>query len=165
MNAKSIFLLGIALLIAMAGKAQITEVKHVACNGGSIKEGPGFTSLSVAGELAAGRFSASTLTGTFGYLDEDASLTGINTATIQPDNILIYPNPNNGSFVVSVYCDKPATVELKLCNLLGSTYQQRKAVLSAAENKFVFFDQPAGVWFITLEMDGIKETRKVVVVK
>ena len=79
------------------------------------------------------------------------------------DNILdenivnIYPNPSNGDFTIEV---KLLPLSITVTDLLGRLIETKEQIDG---NLILFKNLPAGINIITLEYDGTKITKKVMV--
>ncbi|PBQ31649.1 hypothetical protein CNR22_07665 [Sphingobacteriaceae bacterium] len=78
-------------------------------------------------------------------------------------NVLsIYPNPAHDQISVSL----PASVDtykVKLTNILGAVVYEDKAVKNTKENVINLSNKPKGVYFLTVETNNEKATKKIVI--
>ena len=82
------------------------------------------------------------------------NLVGINSANIEPLNVRIWPNPNNGNFEISIEGEALGSVQtLKITNLLGQTvYEEELNCSSTSCIKSIDLKGiPAGTYFLNLE--------------
>ena len=83
---------------------------------------------------------------------------GINELNATNDSFIIYPNPNNGSFVI----ESGSEMNLSLVNELGQIIRTI-SMSGSTTHKVSITDIPRGVYFITGKKDGLFINQKVVV--
>ena len=78
-------------------------------------------------------------------------------------NVVVYPNPSNGSFVVNVSSANTEQCTVTMTNVVGAVVLQQTCVT----NKKIAFnlDEPAGIYLITVSTPNGKYTGKINVVK
>jgi len=87
-----------------------------------------------------------------------ATCIGIDDIDREGRNINIYPNPNNGTFMI----DSDQNMTLEVINALGKTVTTVQ--LQAGSSKEVTVgDLPAGVYFIRSQTDGSKINKKLII--
>jgi hypothetical protein len=83
--------------------------------------------------------------------------------------LTIYPNPSRGPFMVNVQFRKvPLDLTLTLRNSSGKTLDVRTYPPQPSGDIIAVFDlthQPVGLYVLTLEAPGLKQTRPVLLVK
>lgn len=153
------------ILASLNASAQINTLKHVAANGGSIKSGGTYSSISVAGEMAVSSFSTSSFSGTIGYLDEDDVLfpTAVKFVSGTIGEITLFPNPNKGAFTLKIVSQNNVEARLSLVDVLGRLGQQKTVQVSFGQNIIPYYDIPNGVWLLKIEAEGQETSRKFIV--
>lgn len=93
----------------------------------------------------------------------DFLFTGI--ATIEANDWNIYPNPNDGSFTLSVMAGKNEPVTMKLVNTLGEVVDTRTMdVRTGTQSFFISNDNLAqGIYFVQLTTEAGTSIRRVVI--
>jgi Secretion system C-terminal sorting domain len=157
-------ILCLLLILGIHTSAQVSQRKYVAANGGTIAKSNIFSSQSVVGQMASGSFSAGIFSGTIGYLDYgDSVFAQVNTNNFYL-TLNVYPNPNNGSFTLSIVPPRVSKVTILLINVLGQILVKREEMLNLGPNTFAFSNIPKGVLFIKTIVDNSQVgTHKVVV--
>ncbi|HNW97164.1 MAG TPA: PKD domain-containing protein [Bacteroidales bacterium] len=76
--------------------------------------------------------------------------------------ITVYPNPNNGSFTVSI--DNPEKYnELSISNVVGQTIISENLVNNKYEKTFDFSDLPKGIYMIKLSGENTNFYKKIII--
>ena len=78
----------------------------------------------------------------------------------------LWPNPNNGSFYLSIHLPGHQDVDLRLFNALGQIVEARR--LTDAYRTTVYFEGvnlASGVYQLQISSDSFRTTKKVVVSK
>jgi hypothetical protein len=142
------------LILGIHTPAQVSQRKHVAANGGTIVKSNIFSSQSVVGQMASGSFSAGIFSGTVGYLDYgDSVFAKVNTNNFSL-YLQVYPNPNSGSFTLSITPPRPSKVTIRLINVLGQIIGVREEMLNLGPNTFAYSNIPKGVFTIEAIVDN-----------
>ncbi len=87
---------------------------------------------------------------------------GINQLSAGNNQLLIYPNPSPGKFILKLQNNQNGYT-MEICNVMGEKIYQ--SVLSNAQNTIDFTTQPAGMYFIYFKSDEGIEIGKVLVTK
>ncbi|MEO8446000.1 MAG: choice-of-anchor tandem repeat GloVer-containing protein [bacterium] len=97
---------------------------------------------------------------------------GINNASsIVPENFKLsqnFPNPFNPSTVIKYELNRSAFVSLKVTNVKGQEVRTLENSLRSSGEHSVEFeagDLPAGIYFYTLESNGLTQTKKLLLLK
>lgn len=89
--------------------------------------------------------------------------TGINEANSLEQNVSIFPNPAHEHVNVMLPASA-SSYKIKVTNVLGSVVYEEKAVKHGKEATVInLANKPKGVYFLTIESDGEKMSRKIVV--
>ena len=89
-------------------------------------------------------------------------LVGLSEKTGLSANLSVYPNPAHDQINITL----PSSVEtykVKLTNILGSVVYEEKALNSSKDAVINLANKPKGVYFLTVESNNEKATRKIVV--
>ncbi|NVO01902.1 MAG: T9SS type A sorting domain-containing protein [Bacteroidetes bacterium] len=79
---------------------------------------------------------------------------GIETTTLNPSNIKVYPNPSKGKFTVKVETSNSLSVDLSISNLVGQTVYTEDLTINGLFTKEINLSSlPKGIYFLKLE-DG-----------
>lgn len=79
-------------------------------------------------------------------------------------DMAIYPNPNNGSFTLSIQVSANTELNLKISNALGEVLNEANLQLSAGVNSIPVNEKlSSGVYFIQLTINGQRQIRKLMV--
>jgi Leucine-rich repeat (LRR) protein len=83
----------------------------------------------------------------------DACIVVNTTANDIRNNVTIYPNPNNGSFIISIENNQPVNAELKIFNSLGQQVliEQIKQAEGTYTGQFDLREYPAGIYYLQVE--------------
>lgn len=90
---------------------------------------------------------------------DDVIVTFINCTGIDEivglENVMVYPNPNDGTFSVNINSSKSITLDLKVYNAIGVKYiEQNQIVINGKYSSTINLqDIKSGLYFITLESD------------
>jgi hypothetical protein len=85
---------------------------------------------------------------------------GINSTTVE-NNLLVLPNPNNGTFKVQISGLNKSKAEVILINNLG---QEISKQIILPNQEFVEFQNiNSGVYLLLLKDEGINTTKKIIV--
>ncbi len=77
---------------------------------------------------------------------------------------IVYPNPNNGIFMVSLPSDLSETATFRLSNILGTTILLQAEKAGAGQFKLKAINKlPIGVYVLTVQTDGSVRNVKVIV--
>lgn len=84
-----------------------------------------FYSILFASTLALSAFAAGRSAGSLDYSNQPSTATtevkgNALTSTLEPEDLSIYPNPNNGEFTVQFTLKKAKTVSLEVYDILGN---------------------------------------------
>ncbi len=93
----------------------------------------------------------------------NVTITGVENHN-KDDSFSVYPNPNNGSFTLSVHAlDNSTTIEIK--NILGQViYSEKLSVFSGEYAKQLDMkEKGSGVYFVSLKTTNNEVTKKVIV--
>jgi PKD repeat protein len=84
---------------------------------------------------------------------------------IEGDNWGIYPNPNDGSFMLSLDLSKAENVEMKVIDVLGSVVDSRNFDLRSGSHKLFISNKSfaAGVYYVRVKTETWTSERKMVV--
>lgn len=95
----------------------------------------------------------------------DEGTTGINTYDYQNLNVAIYPNPNNGNFMLSYTASKSETVSMKLIDLLGREVYNNTLKLNNGVNpvEMSIPNLKKGIYLFELTSESGKYTDKLVI--
>ena len=68
------------------------------------------------------------------------------------ENVSIYPNPNDGTFNLSIRSSRILTIDLKIFDALGTSYfeQKQQIIDGAYSSRISLSEMNAGIYFITL---------------
>ncbi|MDF2453193.1 MAG: hypothetical protein K0S26_2697 [Bacteroidota bacterium] len=95
----------------------------------------------------------------FDGTEENSSLSRLSSmSTIdgEPMPAIIYPNPNNGQFIVDLSSDR----ELEISNILGERVINQ--FLSKGQNQINIIDQPAGIYFVKIKSGDKQQVIKII---
>lgn len=90
--------------------------------------------------------------------------TGINTPVAAlADDMRVYPNPSNGLVFVEFSSEVAGTVALRVQDVLGRRFTSGKIQVHPGPNQVQWDaqDAPNGLYFITIERDGLLSSRRV----
>ncbi|MCW3083838.1 MAG: hypothetical protein JWP12_1204 [Bacteroidetes bacterium] len=93
--------------------------------------------------------------------------TGVGIATYESDNaFMVYPNPNNGAFNVSVKLDKQADVVIRVVNVIGQEVMT-KLIPNTVEGTYNIdlSAQPTGIYFVQMKAGDKVVVKKINIVK
>ena len=122
----------------------------------------GSTSSSLAG-LTAGSYSVTvtddiqagcTATAT-AVVGEPLSIGEVNNSI----ELSLYPNPNNGTFVVSI--SKEGNYNVAVRNVIGQTVES--VALNGTTKEISLNNIDAGIYFVTIKSEGYEKTEKIIV--
>ncbi|MGE5680158.1 MAG: M20/M25/M40 family metallo-hydrolase [Bacillota bacterium] len=90
---------------------------------------------------------------------------------VNPSGIFLmqnYPNPFNSSTTISYYLVKPSNVKLKIIDILGNQVTETKEKPEDSGFHSLYFDAsslPSGMYIYQVEADGIRDTKKMLLLK
>jgi hypothetical protein len=91
---------------------------------------------------------------------------GITEISAPKEIMNIYPNPNNGSFSISINLEKREDIEIIVYNYTGQQIFRKKVELNAGDIQTIDLkDQADGVYFIQLKTTDYFETKNVIISK
>ncbi|MBT6745292.1 MAG: T9SS type A sorting domain-containing protein, partial [Flavobacteriales bacterium] len=73
--------------------------------------------------------------------------------------LLLYPNPNNGTFVVSI--SKEGNYNVVVRNVIGQT--KENVDLNGTNKEISLNSIEAGIYFVTIKSEGFEKTEKIIV--
>ena len=89
---------------------------------------------------------------------------GINETVAFKNNMSVYPNPNNGSFTVSIELDKATDIEITVYNIVGQKVHYKKAENTAnGTYKIDLTNQTNGIYFIQLKTPFSTEVKPLII--
>ena len=95
----------------------------------------------------------------------DSSTVGISAVPAFANKIILYPNPNNGRFIIRVQSinDLAENVKIEICNLIGeqvysTTFKKQQPSSEIDLSKF-----PKGIYFVKMAAGGETLTEKIVI--
>lgn len=88
----------------------------------------------------------------------------VNISLIESINFSIYPNPNNGDFIVSLASMQNET-ELKLVNSLGEVVWRNRSINSEVSRVDLANQIPAGLYFLTILRENATSTQRLVILE
>ena len=88
--------------------------------------------------------------------------TGIETVQTEVSTI-VYPNPNDGKFVIEINLDKTDNLNISLSNAIGKTVYTNKISNSLAHIEQIDLELPSGLYFLVIENSQQKTVRKIIV--
>jgi hypothetical protein len=101
------------------------------------------------------------------YLDDIniSTVTGIVNEAQKSISVNIYPNPNNGSFTLSIHSTDNANGSLEISNMVGQLiYTEKLNEFSGDYTKHLDLTKyGSGVYFVSLIVQDNKVTKKVIV--
>lgn len=91
--------------------------------------------------------------------------TGFNsTSTVASNNIIIYPNPNNGHFKILTTLGEQTT-EVTITDLVGRVITSHKEKTGNNYMQFDLSNQPNGIYFVTVQSGTEKVTHRINLIK
>lgn len=84
---------------------------------------------------------------------------------LEPDDMMFFPNPNNGEFNLKFELEEEGDVEIKIIDFNGKViYKEKlKNFLGKYEKKIDIKDQPNGTYFLNIQQNGKMSTSKVLI--
>ncbi len=73
---------------------------------------------------------------------------GINQLTMNNEQLIIYPNPSNGKFIIEVKNTETKNLKLEITNLLGAIIYQSE--IHNSKSNFDLSIQPKGIYFVRI---------------
>ncbi|MEI6455509.1 MAG: T9SS type A sorting domain-containing protein [bacterium] len=82
-----------------------------------------------------------------------------------PFNARVFPNPNNGIFIVSMNTTKATITEITITNTAGAVFYKESGVnINGQMQKTIQLDNVAsGIYYLTIQSDDSKSVQKIVV--
>ncbi|MFZ1635744.1 MAG: T9SS type A sorting domain-containing protein, partial [Chitinophagales bacterium] len=74
----------------------------------------------------------------------------------------IYPNPNNGTFTISVSPSETNNLEMEIFNTLGEIIYSSK--VESSEQTIYLKNTPSGIYFVRI-FDGINYTEQMLIIE
>jgi|GEM_PF-6612476 len=156
------------------GYCQYNQLKSVAPVGGNINNNQclsnGIVSISVAGEMAVSTpFSVGVYSGSIGYLDVSDSVSDtcvvsqVKTVTRHSDVVSLFPNPNPGSFVVSINTTEDWIASLVITDVLGRIVSTREINLTVGDNRLNYYSLSPGIYLLRVQSAELKQVIKIIV--
>ncbi|MCH8318216.1 MAG: T9SS type A sorting domain-containing protein, partial [Bacteroidetes bacterium] len=93
-------------------------------------------------------------------------LTGINfKSSIFNYQLKVYPNPNDGSFILSYQLSEPEEILLRVKDMLGRSLYFQKFPKSSGEiqHNIELQDYPSGIYFVEIQTEKVSKTVKVAI--
>lgn len=89
------------------------------------------------------------------------------TSSVDEFDLIVFPNPNEGEFVLIVNAVKDGNAELNITNILGQKVWSASVQLTKGENNFNYTLEniSSGIYFITLKTDESVVTKRINVEK
>ncbi len=90
---------------------------------------------------------------------------GIDLAPSSQGGLEVYPNPNQGQFVVRFQAGQEQSVSIRLLDVVGkSVYREAiEGYTGSNEHRIYTGDHPTGVYFLEMAVDGQAYTKKVII--
>ncbi len=81
------------------------------------------------------------------------------------DNLNVYPNPNEGVFIIAYKSKKEKNIEIKIVNVLGKKVLHKTHENFSGEflQTYNLEKQGPGIYLLQIKIDEIKYLRKIVV--
>ena len=97
------------------------------------------------------------------YTDTCGNLTGIEDRNTK-NNFNVYPNPNNGSFIIETNIAKNEKVKITLYNVMGESLLniEEESISTRYQKQIDIEKLPAGVYFLSFQTEGYNTTKKIV---
>ena len=111
--------------------------------------------------LSAGSYTV-TVTDGSGCVATATAIVGEPLSIGELDNsieLLLYPNPNNGTFVVSI--SKEGNYNVVVRNVIGQT--KENVDLNGTTKEISLNSIEAGIYFVTIKSEGFEKTEKIIV--
>ncbi len=91
--------------------------------------------------------------------------TDINEIKIENTDILLYPNPNNGSFTVGIKSESETHGLLNITNSLGQNVVEEKVLLKEGSNQYQlqFNNLKSGFYFVSFVLNNSISTKKLII--
>ena len=79
-------------------------------------------------------------------------------------NLLVYPNPNSGSFTANMFSEKGGKAEVRILNSIGQTVELSTVDVPAGESLIPFNVKSlkSGIYFFSVKMDGQIRTQNLI---
>lgn len=79
------------------------------------------------------------------------------------DNLVLYPNPNNGNFTIQFFEPQSGNIFMQLADVLGRVVYEEDRKIEAGINLFPVsvINIPAGIYFLQLEVNGKSNILKI----
>jgi hypothetical protein len=159
-----LFILTIMLgICGFTARSQTLSPTVVSSSGGFYSNGSGMLSFTVAEMTMVQTFTSPGNILTQGFQQPEDYVTAVNEIPTASGDVLIYPNPTNGSFTLSYVTYDNIETTLKLYNMLGQIILSKPISQIAGQNT-VNFDISAlsqGIYLlelITINSKGEKNT-------
>ena len=93
-------------------------------------------------------------------------VTGIDEE-LQPEDIIVYPNPNNGQFTVSIQCSCEDNCTISIFNILGVRIYELKDLIikGKSQQNIDLSDVPEGLYWLIFRKSDKGVVKKIVISK
>lgn len=175
---KYIFSLLIAALPLQVLAQGVVIKKHVISSGGAIRQSrfcADTATINIIGQpMASKYFKVGVFSGYNGYLNEDDTLrlndcprdgepTGVTITEGQPASVNLFPNPNNGSFVLRYSSGSTSEGFIRITDIVGRIIASRNVTMNARDNDFNFDGFLPGIYTIEIYTSNDRRFLKFVV--
>ena len=88
-----------------------------------------------------------------------------NTNALQPGNLDIYPNPNNGQFTLLFHLDVKGDINIRITDLLGNEIISQTIGNFSGDytNAFDLSNKAKGIYMVSIEQNNNQLTKRVLI--
>ena len=138
MKNKLISLIAVLGLLGISAQSQTLSPTVISSSGGFYSNSSGMLSFTVAEMTMVQTFTSTANILTQGFQQPEDLSVGINEIPVASGELLIYPNPNNGSFTLSFQSNNASEASIRIYNLAGQVVLEKQLSQSAGLNTINF---------------------------
>lgn len=138
MMKNKLILLAVFGLLSFSAQPQTLSPHVVSSSGGFYSNSSGMLSFTVAEMTMVQTFTSAANMLTQGFQQPEDYFVGIDEIPYVSEDVLIYPNPTNGSFVLSYQSDDNLETSIRIYNLAGKLVLEKQVSQPAGLNTIDF---------------------------
>ncbi len=126
MKSRFLILVAVLGLLGFSAQSQTLSPTVISSSGGFFTSGSAELSATVAEMTMVQTFTDGSNYLTQGFQQPEVVTVGINEIPVATNDILVYPNPTNGSFVLSFTGDDNSESSIRIYNLAGQVVVEKQ---------------------------------------